>query len=267
MLKTISYAAGMTIHCWEVCEITLKASDHYENPDAEVTCWVQMQGPGFNQRVWCHRVGENGQEPTFRARYTVPAAGQWTWVSGSNMASNSGLNGIRGSFSAVDWTEEERGASRALRKSRTPRVRRGDLSTKRKPSAEKLHILLVNDNEPLCEVLKVYLESTDNFVVTVAANGDQALEVAAEFKLDLIVSDLLRPDEDVDSFLETVRLAHPSVPLVIFSGLLHPTNQHTPEDRQLQAKLRQLGVAASLYCLIELPTLAQVLLQVAVQSV
>lgn len=269
MLETKSYVAGMILHCWEVCEITLEASGHYEGPDAEVTCWVQMQGPGFNQTVWCHQVGENDQKPVFRVHYTVPVAGQWTWVSGSNIAADSGLNGIRGSLSAVDWTEADKDASPALRKWLAQRTGWGNPWTKGKPSAEKPHILLVDDSQECCAVLKHCLESTDDFVVTAVANGGQALEVAAEFKLDLIVSDLVRPDEDVEKFLETVRLAHPSVPLVIFSGTpwLHPICQHAPQARQLQERLRQLGVAASLYRLVELPTLAQVLLQVAVQSV
>ena len=136
------------------------------------------------------------------------------------------------------------------------------------PRSEKLHVLLVNDDEALRAVLKDYLEFTSSLIVTGAANGKDALRLATEAKVDLVVSDLKRPDEDVEGFIATFKAAHPTVPLAILSGnpLLSPVAHH-PEGQRLRHRLHQLGVAACFCCGSEIvETLPQDLLRVFLQS-
>jgi hypothetical protein len=93
-----------TVHVWEMREIELRTSQRYENPYTDVTCWVDLKGPGFSTRVYGFWDGGN----VFRVRLVATGAGKWTWTSGSNQPGDKGLNGKTGAFTARDWTEEEK---------------------------------------------------------------------------------------------------------------------------------------------------------------
>ncbi|MDG5767813.1 DUF5060 domain-containing protein [Balneolales bacterium ANBcel1] len=89
---------------WEIKEITLTAANEYDNYYTDVTCWVELEGPGFSKRVYGFWDGGN----TFRVRVTATEPGIWHWTSGSNHPGDEGLNGQSGSFSARAWTEREK---------------------------------------------------------------------------------------------------------------------------------------------------------------
>lgn len=91
------------VHVYERVEITLTAAAKHANPYTGVETWVDLKGPDFNKR--CYGFWDGGQ--TFRVRITSLRPGTWTWVSGSNTA-DPGLNGKRGSFVSVAWTEAEK---------------------------------------------------------------------------------------------------------------------------------------------------------------
>jgi hypothetical protein len=95
------------LHPWEMHEITLKAGNSYKNYYTEVTCWVELKGPGFSKRVYGFWDGGN----VFKVRVVATAPGEWQWESGSNQQSDGGLNGQKGSFTAVPWTEAEMAAN------------------------------------------------------------------------------------------------------------------------------------------------------------
>ncbi len=94
---------GKTHHVWEKVEITLKAKAKYNNPYTDATVWVDLKGPGFDKR--CYGFWDGGD--TFRIRIMATAPGTWTWRSGSQPA-DSGLDGVSGSFTAIDWTEAQK---------------------------------------------------------------------------------------------------------------------------------------------------------------
>ena len=96
-------AIGSALHVWEKVEVSLVAKRRYKNPYADVLVWVDLKGPGFEKR--CYGFWDGGN--TFRVRVTATAPGTWTWRSGSSPA-DPGLEGITGSFTAVDWTEAEK---------------------------------------------------------------------------------------------------------------------------------------------------------------
>lgn len=91
-----------TIHVWEKIEIILKAEDSYNNPYSDVEVWVDLKGPDFSKRVYGFWNGDN----EFKVRIVATCPGQWSWVSASNQYDN-GLNGKYGSFTAIQWTEDE----------------------------------------------------------------------------------------------------------------------------------------------------------------
>ena len=89
-------------HVWEKVEITLMSQRQYENPYADVEVWVDLKGPNFDKR--CYGFWDGGS--TFRVRVLATAPGQWTWESGASVE-DPGLQGVRGTFTAVAWTEAE----------------------------------------------------------------------------------------------------------------------------------------------------------------
>lgn len=99
-------AADSSAHVWEKVELTFQARQSFANPYTDVTLWVDLEGPGFQRR--CYGFWDGGS--TFRVRILAPAAGRWSWRSGSS-PSDPGLNGLAGSFIARPWTEAEKAAN------------------------------------------------------------------------------------------------------------------------------------------------------------
>jgi hypothetical protein len=91
-------------HVWDVQEITMRAAREYENPYADVVCWIVLEGPGGARRVYGFWDGGR----TFKVRFVAPSPGEWRWKSASNQPDDTGLSGGRGRLIAVDWTEDEK---------------------------------------------------------------------------------------------------------------------------------------------------------------
>jgi hypothetical protein len=68
--------------------------------------WVDLTGPNFHKRVYAFWDGER----TYRVRVAATAPGTWRWTSGSE-PSDAGLAGKSGSFTAVEWSAEEKRAN------------------------------------------------------------------------------------------------------------------------------------------------------------
>ncbi len=94
---------GKMFHVWEKVEVTLTAQARQKNPYTGMTVWLDLKGPGFDRR--CYGFWDGGD--TFRVRITATAPGTWTWRSGSRPA-DPGLDGVSGSFTAIDWTEAQK---------------------------------------------------------------------------------------------------------------------------------------------------------------
>lgn len=90
-------------HVWETQEITLQAARDYANPYVDVTCWIELEGPGFARRVYGFWDGDR----IFRVRFVATAPGEWRWRSGSNQPDDAGLNDGTGALRAVAWTPAE----------------------------------------------------------------------------------------------------------------------------------------------------------------
>lgn len=95
---------------WDVLELTLRAAKEYENPYMDIDVWIDLNGPGFQKRVYGFWDGEN----CFKVRFTATAAGEWSYTSGS-FPQDEGLCGVRGNFLAEDWNEAEKNENPARR--------------------------------------------------------------------------------------------------------------------------------------------------------
>ncbi|WP_221031916.1 DUF5060 domain-containing protein [Actomonas aquatica] len=95
------------VHVWTQQEIQLEANGTYANPYTDVTCWIDLRGPDFAQRVYGFWDGGN----TFRVRFVATTPGEWTWTTGSNQPTDDGLNSGRGNLRAVAWSTAEHDAN------------------------------------------------------------------------------------------------------------------------------------------------------------
>jgi hypothetical protein len=96
-------AFAVPLHVWEKQELTFTAARTFANPYTDATIWVDFTGPNFHKRVY--GFWDGGQ--TFRVRIVATAPGTWSWRSGSSPA-DPGLSGKTGSFTVIDWSEEEK---------------------------------------------------------------------------------------------------------------------------------------------------------------
>jgi len=92
------------VHVWEAQEITFQSAREYANPYADVTSWIELEGPGFAKRVYGFWDGDR----TYKVRFVATAPGEWHWRASSNHPDDPGLNGGSGSLRAVAWTDAEK---------------------------------------------------------------------------------------------------------------------------------------------------------------
>ena len=95
--------SSAVVHVWEKQELTLTSSRSFANPYRDVVVWVDLVGPYFRKRVYGFWDGGN----TFRVRLVATEPGAWKWSSNS-VPPVTGLDGKKGSFSAISWTEQEK---------------------------------------------------------------------------------------------------------------------------------------------------------------
>ncbi len=82
---------------------------------------------------------------------------------------------------------------------------------------KKITILLAEDEENLHEALKLNLE-LEGYDVTSAFDGAVALNAVKSEYFDLIILDIMLPEMDGISVLETIRISNNEVPILILSA-------------------------------------------------
>ncbi len=86
------------------------------------------------------------------------------------------------------------------------------------PPSQPLNILYVDDELPLLELGRVFLEKTENFRVQISSSARSALSVLGRSSFDAIVCDFQMPDMDGMEFLQEVRTLHGDIPFILFTG-------------------------------------------------
>ncbi|MFP4618548.1 MAG: sigma-54-dependent transcriptional regulator [Spirochaetaceae bacterium] len=78
-------------------------------------------------------------------------------------------------------------------------------------------ILVVDDEQNMCKILKIVFEK-DGFIVQTASNGESALEILSHSSIDLVIADLKMPDMDGIELLKAVQKSGIHVPFIIISA-------------------------------------------------
>jgi DNA-binding NtrC family response regulator len=81
-------------------------------------------------------------------------------------------------------------------------------------------VLLVDDCEIYRDMIKVVLREMAGIQAIGAATSEEALKLAQRRKFDAVISDIARPGMDGLTFLEVFKRAHPTLPVIIASGIL-----------------------------------------------
>ena len=86
----------------------------------------------------------------------------------------------------------------------------------------KTRILLIDDEETLCEALKYGLERTGPFEVGFATDGKTGLLMAQKGAPDVILLDVRMPKMDGFEVLKNLKRQYPlsEIPVIMLSGLL-----------------------------------------------
>jgi DNA-binding NarL/FixJ family response regulator len=80
-------------------------------------------------------------------------------------------------------------------------------------------VLIVDDNDDLVRVIRVFLEMDDRFsVVGVASDGDEALDMARELEPDAVLVDDQMPRRSGLSILPELRATLPSARIVLHTA-------------------------------------------------
>ena len=94
--------AGETVKVWKPIELEFESAINYDNPYKDVELWIWLTGPDFKKKIWGFWDGGN----TFKVRFVVTVAGEWSWISQANVK-DAGLCGYSGKLTAVGWTAAE----------------------------------------------------------------------------------------------------------------------------------------------------------------
>ncbi|KAJ50831.1 DNA-binding response OmpR family regulator [Clostridium tetanomorphum] len=77
-------------------------------------------------------------------------------------------------------------------------------------------ILIVDDDENICEVIKMYLESS-NYATRISNDGKDAQEAFLEYKPDLVLLDIMLPHTDGIDVLKWIRKDH-ETPVIMLTA-------------------------------------------------
>lgn len=83
-------------------------------------------------------------------------------------------------------------------------------------------ILMIDDEEKLCAVVKRGLEIMGDFEVTFATSGKEGIQVARRWAPDVILLDIRMPKMDGIEVLKTLKSKYPvsEIPVIMLSALL-----------------------------------------------
>lgn len=82
----------------------------------------------------------------------------------------------------------------------------------------KQNILLVDDDEAVCNAVSRFL-NCHGYKIFTASNAKQALQVAAETELTLLILDIGLNDENGLELLDVFKATHPRLPVIMWSGM------------------------------------------------
>jgi CheY-like chemotaxis protein len=94
-----------------------------------------------------------------------------------------------------------------------------------KPSSNTGKRILLVDDEHFVRVTMRLLLAVDKHTVVEAENGQQALELYAKEKFDLVITDLDMPEMRGDKLAEAIRVLSPTQPIILITAYLRTLQQ------------------------------------------
>ena len=88
--------------------------------------------------------------------------------------------------------------------------------------ANKKKILVIDDEKTLREIVKFYLETTERYEVSGAANGREGLSMAKRNQPDLILLDIFMPEMSGNDVMEHLMddIATRNIPVIFLTGVI-----------------------------------------------
>ena len=96
----------------------------------------------------------------------------------------------------------------------------------------KKKILIIDDEKDLCMLMKLNLESTDEFEVTTVNSGEEGIKKVKEEVFDLVITDYKMPGMDGVEVLKALKEMKPLSPVVLFSIYHDDDSRVTPVVRE-----------------------------------
>lgn len=81
----------------------------------------------------------------------------------------------------------------------------------------KVRILVVDDDKDVLSMLSRHFRYA-GFEVQTAANGEEALQILAELKIDIVISDIIMPVMNGIEMLRTIKAEYPMIRVIMISG-------------------------------------------------
>jgi DNA-binding NtrC family response regulator len=80
-----------------------------------------------------------------------------------------------------------------------------------------VRILVVDDDAGIRGVVRAMLESV-GFAVDLAANGREAIDMLGSDRYDVVITDLVMPEQEGITTIKEIRRFHPSLKVIAMSG-------------------------------------------------
>jgi DNA-binding response OmpR family regulator len=82
---------------------------------------------------------------------------------------------------------------------------------------KRLRVLVIDDNEDVRTVIQLSLEA-EGFEVSVAENGTRAANVLRACRADVVITDILMPEQDGIETIAQLRAEFPDIKIIAMSG-------------------------------------------------
>ncbi len=79
------------------------------------------------------------------------------------------------------------------------------------------HLLIVEDDSEMRDLLRKVLEK-EGYQISVAGDGREATASLSRHSFDLVVTDMLMPDDGGLELLRAIRESHPTLPVIIITA-------------------------------------------------